>query len=136
MRYCSLFELSIKSCQDVSQVYDKLREGVLPFYQLLTIKMAFHERFFPDRAHPFYTWNEQTFTSLGHYLLVALTNKTCTNYFKDPQAYKIVNIHAHEVSRYIILFRLIHEISPHIGLISGDVQSNLATLGFKWLEQL
>ena len=53
-----------------------------------------------------------------------------------PQAYKVVSTHAHEISGWTILSRLIHSRAPHLGGMNGDVQSNLSTLAFKNGEQL
>ena len=53
-----------------------------------------------------------------------------------PQAYKVVSTHAHEISGWTILSRLLHSRAPHIGGINGDVQSDLSTLAFKNGEQL
>ena len=39
----------------------------------------------------------------------------------NPQEYKVITTHAHQVSEYIILYIIIHEKSPHIGEINGDV---------------
>ena len=49
----------------------------------------------------------------------------------SPQAYKVVNTHAHETSVWKIIYRIIHSRDPHIGGMNDDVQSNLATLSFK-----
>ena len=53
-----------------------------------------------------------------------------------PQAYKVVSTHAHEISVWTILSRLLHPSAPYIGVMNGDVQYNLATLIFKNWEQL
>ena len=53
-----------------------------------------------------------------------------------PQAYKIVSTHAHEISGWNILFRLLHSRAPHLGGMNGDVQYNLATLAFNNGEQI
>ena len=52
------------------------------------------------------------------------------------QAYKVVRTHAHEISGWTILSRLIYSRAPHLGGINGDVQSDLATMAFKNGEQL
>ena len=52
------------------------------------------------------------------------------------QAYKVFIIHAHEISGWKILPRLLHWCSPHLGGMDGDVQSDIATLAFKNWEQL
>ena len=54
----------------------------------------------------------------------------------EPQAYKIVSTHAHEISGWTILSRIIHSRAPHLGGMNGDVQSYLSTLAFKNGEQL
>ena len=56
--------------------------------------------------------------------------------FRAPQAYNVVNAHAHEISRWTILSRLLHARALHLGGMNGDVQSNLAPLVFKNGEQL
>ena len=53
-----------------------------------------------------------------------------------PQAYKVVSTHAHEISVWTILSRLIHSRAPHLGGMNGDVKYDLATLAFKNGEQL
>ena len=54
----------------------------------------------------------------------------------EPQAYKVVSTHSHEILGCTILSRLLHSCAPHIGGMNGDVQSDLATLAFKNVEQL
>ena len=53
-----------------------------------------------------------------------------------PQAYKLFITHAHDISGWTILYRLLHSRAPHLGGINGDVQYNIATLAFKNGEQL
>ena len=53
-----------------------------------------------------------------------------------PQAYKFFITHAHDISGWNILSRIIHSCAPYLGGMSGDVQSDLATLAFKNGEQL
>ena len=53
-----------------------------------------------------------------------------------PQSYKVVSTHDHDISGWTTLYRLLHSRSPHLGGITGDVQSDLATLLFKNGEQL
>ena len=53
-----------------------------------------------------------------------------------PQAYKVFSTHAHEISVWTILYRLLHSSAPHLIDMNGDVQSNLSTLAFKNGEQL
>ena len=48
-----------------------------------------------------------------------------------PQAYKFGSTHAHDISGWTILSRLLHSRAPHLGRMNGDVQSDLATLAFK-----
>ena len=52
------------------------------------------------------------------------------------QAYKMFGTHAHEISRWTILSRLIHSRAPHLGGINGGVQYDIATLAFNNGEQL
>ena len=54
----------------------------------------------------------------------------------EPQAYKVVSTHAHEISVCTILSRIPHSRAPHIGGMNGDVQSDLDTLAFNNGEQL
>ena len=53
-----------------------------------------------------------------------------------PQAYKVINTHANEISVWISLSNLIHTRTPYIGGMNGDVQSVLATLVFKNREKI
>ena len=53
-----------------------------------------------------------------------------------PQAYKFEITHAHEISGWNIISKLIHASAPNIGGINGGVQSELATLEFKNKEKL
>ena len=53
-----------------------------------------------------------------------------------PQAYKVFRTHAHDISGWTILSRLIHSRAPHLGGMNSDVQSDLTTLAFKNGEQL
>ena len=53
-----------------------------------------------------------------------------------PQAYKIVNTHAHEISLWTIISRLMHARGPHLGGMKGGFQSYIATLVFKNGEHL
>ena len=53
-----------------------------------------------------------------------------------PQAYKIVSTHAHEISGWTILSRLLHSRAPNLGGMNGNVKSDLATLAFRNGEQL
>ena len=68
-------------------------------------------------------------------MLVALTNDTCIKYYMAPQAYKVVNTYAHEISGWKFLSRLLHARAPHIEGMSGGIQSNLSTLAFNNREQ-
>ena len=53
-----------------------------------------------------------------------------------PQAYKVVSTHAHEISVWTIISRLLHSRAPHLIGMNGDVQSDLSTLAFRNGEQL
>ena len=54
----------------------------------------------------------------------------------EPQAYKVVKTHAHEISRWTILSRLLHARPPHLEGMNCDIQYDLSTLEFNNLEQL
>ena len=114
----------------------RLLEDPLPGYQYIKRHSEFAEYFIQDRDHPSYYWNFQIYTSIGHWLLVEMTNETCVKSSMAPQSYKIVRIHAHEISGWKILSRLLHSCAPHFGGMNGDVQSDLATLEFKNGEEL
>ena len=53
-----------------------------------------------------------------------------------PQVYKVVSTHAHKISYWTILSRLIHSGDPQLEGINGDAQSDLAILDFKNREQI
>ena len=82
----------IKMCLNV---VNRLREDLLPDYQSIKIHSECEEYFFPDRNHLSYSWNVQIYTSLGHSLLVEMTNYTCVKSSMAPQSYKFVSNHAH-----------------------------------------
>ena len=49
----------------------------------------------------------------------------------EPQAYKVVITHAHEISGWKIILILLHSRAPNLVGMNGDVQSDLATLALK-----
>ena len=108
-----------------------LREGFLPGYQSIKRHAQFEEYFIPYCDHPSYSCIVQIYTSLGHSLLVTMTNNTCVKSSMAPQAYKLVSTHAHDISGWTIFSRLLHSRAPQLGGMNGDVQSDLATLTFK-----
>ena len=114
----------------------RLREDLLPAYQSIKIHPEFEEWFVQYRDHPSYYCNFHIYTYLGHSLLVKFTNSTCVKSFMSPQAWKVVNTHAHEISEWIIISRLIYSQAPHLWEINVDVQSDLATLAFNNREQI
>ena len=67
---------------------------------------------------------------------MVIKNDTCVRSSMAPQAYNFVIAHAHEISGWKFLSRIIHSRAPNIGGVNGDVQSDLATLAFKNEEQL
>ena len=71
-----------------------LLEYFLPVYQYIKVHSEFEEYFVPDHSRPSCYWSEQTYTYLGHMLLVELTNDTSVKSSMAPQAYKVVNTHA------------------------------------------
>ena len=115
---------------------NRLIEDLVTDYQSIKRHSEFEEYLVPDRDHPSYSWNVQIYNSLGHSLLVKMTNDTFVKSSMSPQAYKVVGTHDHEISRWTILSRLLHSHSPHFGGMNGDVESDLATLAFKNGEQL
>ena len=54
----------------------------------------------------------------------------------EPQAYKVVSTHAHEISGWTILYKLLHSSAPHLVGMNGNFQSDLATLAFNNEEKL
>ena len=86
----------------------RLREDLLPDYQSIKRHSEFEEYFVSDCDNPSYSWNVQIYTSLEHSLLVAMTNDTSVKSSMAPQAYKVVSTHAHEISGWTILSRLLH----------------------------
>ena len=147
-----LYELLIKTelkgdtALDLNNLYNhikmslnavtRLKVELLPDYLSVKINYEFKECFVPDRNHTSYSYNIQVYNSLGHSLLVAMTNNTCVKSSMSPQAYKIVSTRAHEISGWNILSRLLHSSAPHLVGINSDVQSDPATLSFRNGEQL
>ena len=105
-------------------------------YQSIKRNSEFAKYFILDSDNPSYYWNLQIYTSLGHSLIVAMTNGSCVKFSMAPQAYKVVSTHAHEISGWTIISRLIHSSDPLLGGTYVDVQYDLATLAFKIREQL
>ena len=68
--------------------------------------------------------------------MVVVNIDTCVKYSLAPQAYKVVDRNAHEISVWNILYRLLHSHAYYLGGMNGDVQSDLSTLAFKNIEQL
>ena len=114
----------------------RLLEDLLPGYQSIKGHSEFAEYSIIYRDHPSYSWNVQIYTSLGHSLLIVMTNDTFVKSSMATQAYKIVSTHDHEISGWTILSRLLHSRATRIGGVEGYVQSDLATLAFKNGEQL
>ena len=54
----------------------------------------------------------------------------------SPQSYNVANAHAHEISVWKILSRLLHSRDLHLGGINGDFQSDLSTLKLNNVEKL
>ena len=105
----------------------KLREHLLPDFLSIKQNNDFKEYIVPDSNHVAFKWNRQVYDSIGHSLLVAMTNDTGVKFSMAPQAYKIVSTHAHENSGFIILSRLLNSLAPHLGGMNGDIPSDLAT---------
>ena len=47
-------------------IVNRLQRYLLTYYQSIKRHSEFEEYSFPDRDHPYYYWNVQTCTSLGH----------------------------------------------------------------------
>ena len=73
----------------------RLQEDLLPDYRSIKKHSEFEKFFIPDRDHASYSCNYQTYNSLRHSLLVAMSNDTCVKSFMEPQTYKVVITHAH-----------------------------------------
>ena len=65
-----------------------------------------------------------------------MTNETCVKPSMATQSYKDFSTHAHEISGWKILSRLLHSHAPHLGGMNGDVQYDMSTLELKNGEQL
>ena len=65
-----------------------------------------------------------------------MTNGTCVKSSMAPQVYKVFSTHAHEISGWAIIYRLIHSVDPNIGGMNGNIQYNLSTLAFNNGEQI
>ena len=77
-------------------VVTRLQEDLFPSYQSIKRKYEFSEYFILDSDHPYYYWNVQIYTSLGHSLLEAINNYNCLKSSMSPQAYKVVSTYAHK----------------------------------------
>ena len=115
---------------------NRLRENLLPGYQSIKRHYEFSEYFILDCDQLSYFWNVQIHTSLGHSLLVTMTNYTCVKLPMEPKTYKVVSTHDYEISGCTILYILLHSLAPHLGGMNGDVQSDLSDLAFKNGEKL
>ena len=65
-----------------------------------------------------------------------MTNYTCVKCSMALQAYKVVSNYAHEISGWKILSIIIHLCAPNLGVMNGDVHSDLATMAFKNEKEL
>ena len=117
--YLRNFYNHIKICLNV---VTRLREGLLPGYHSVKRHSEFEEYYVPDCDHPSYYCIVQFYTSFVQSLLVAKNNETCVKYSMAPKAYKVVITHAHEMSGWKILSRLLHSRAPNNGGINSDVQ--------------
>ena len=108
-----------------------IKEGIIPAYQKIKRNYEFHERFVTASYQPYYYWNDQAHTSLGHSLLVEPTNETCIKYSMAPQVYKVVTTHAHKFLGQNILSRLLHYREPHIEGMNDDIYYEFSSLELK-----
>ena len=131
--YLNNFHNHIKMCLNA---VTRLLEYLLTASQSINRYSEFEEYLIPDFNHPYYYWNVHIYTSLGHSLLVSMTNGTYVKFSMAPQAYKVFSTHTHEISRWKTISRLLNSWAPHLRGMNGDVQSDLATLVFKNGEQI
>ena len=115
---------------------NSIQEDLLPAYHSIKIHSEFEEYLITYCDHPSHYWNDHTYKYLRHSLFAEMNNDTCVKYYMAPQAYKVVNTHANEISVWKILSIIIHLRTPHIGGMNGVDQSDLSTLEFKNGEQL
>ena len=118
----------IKMCINVAT---RLREDLLPDYQSIKRHSHFEKYFIPDRNHPSYPCFIHIYSSLGHSLLVAMTNDTCVKSSMEYQSYKVFSTRPHEISGWTIISRIIHPSAPNLGGVNGYVKYDLSTLAFK-----
>ena len=85
-----------------------IREDLPPGEQSNKRHSELAEFFIRDRDHPSSSCNVHIYTSLGHSLLVAMTNDTCVKYSMAPQSYKVVITHAREISLCNNIYLIIH----------------------------
>ena len=60
--------------------------------------------------------------------MVLFTNNTRVKCYMATQAYKVVNIHDHEILRWENLSIILHTLTLHIEGMHGGIQSELSTL--------
>ena len=65
---------------------NRIREELLLGYQSINRHYEFAEYFVTECDIPSYSWNVHIHNSLGHSLLVVITNDTCIKYPMAPQA--------------------------------------------------
>ena len=99
----------------------RLKEELLPDYLSIDKNSDFKEYIVRDPNHRSYSCNRQVYDSLGHSLLMEMTNDTCVKSSMAPQAYTCFSTHAQENSGWTILSRLLHSRAPHLGGMNGDV---------------
>ena len=101
------FYKHIKMCLNA---VTRLWEDFINGYQYINKNSEFSEYFIPNSDHPSYSWNVHIYTSIGHSLVMSMTNDTCLKSSMTPQAYKVVSTHANKISGWKILSRLIHNV--------------------------
>ena len=65
-----------------------------------------------------------------------MTNDTCVKSSIPTQSYKVISTRAMKSQERTILYLILHSRATNLGGTNGDVQSDLATLAFKKIEQL
>ena len=77
----------IKMCLNMLNIP---QEDLFTAYHFIKIHSEFEEYFILDCDHPYYSCNVQIYASLGHSLLLEITNNTCVKYSMAPQTCRVL----------------------------------------------
>ena len=77
------FYKNIKMCLNA---VTRIWQDIFPEYHQIKWHYEFYEHFLIDHSHTSYYWNDHTYLSLGHFILVSFKNDTCLKYAMAPQA--------------------------------------------------